>query len=87
MELDRAVKKKLCSVPPGWSVHKKKELKGDRGITLPQSQLLFRLTSVLVPVASRKSIVFSVPLAEFFSFRSCMFLSIYCPNFIVSSNL
>ena len=50
--------KKLCSVPPDWSVHNKKELKGDRGITLPQSQLLFRLTSVLVPVASRKSIIF-----------------------------
>lgn len=28
--------------------------KGDRGITLPQSIDLYRLTSVLVPVASRE---------------------------------
>ena len=51
--------KKLCSVPPEWSVHKKKELKGDQGLTLSQSQLLYRLTSVLVPAASRKSNFFS----------------------------
>ena len=50
--------KKLCSVPPDWSVHKEKALKGDRGVTIPQSQLLYKLTSVLVPVASRKSIFF-----------------------------
>ena len=43
--------KKISSVLPDWSVHDKKELK---------SQLLFRLTSVLVPVPSHKSIIFSV---------------------------
>ena len=59
--------KKLCSVPPVWSVHEKKELKGDRGLTLPQSQLLYRLTSVLVPVASRKSIFFSIHRPQFLS--------------------
>ena len=60
-------RKKLCSVPSDWSVHKKKELKGDQGLTLPQSQLLYRLTSVLVPVASRKSNFF-----QFIDFNSCL---------------
>ena len=59
MELDGVVKKSYVPVPPEWSVHKKKEFRGDRGLTLSQSQLLYRLTSVLVPVASRKSNFFS----------------------------
>ena len=78
--------KKLCSVPPNWSVHKKKELKGDRGLTLPQSKLLYRLTSVLVPVGSRKSIFFQF-VDVIFRLRPRMFLSIYCLNFVVSSDL
>ena len=65
--------KKLCSVPPDWSVHKKKELKGDRGITLPQSQLLYRITSVLVPVASRKSIFF-----QLIDLNSCLSFACFC---------
>ena len=85
MGLDGAVKK-LCSVPPNWSVHKKKELKRDRGLTVPQSKLLYRLTSLLVPVASRKSIF--VQVVDLNSrLRPRMFLSIYCLNFVVSSDL
>ena len=45
----------LCSVPSEWSAHKKnKAHNGDRGITFPQSVHIYSLTSVLVPVASRK---------------------------------
>ena len=46
--------KKSCSSPPDWAAHKSKQAKGDRGITLPQSKRIYDLTSVLVPVASRK---------------------------------
>ena len=86
MELDGVVKKKLCSVPPDWSVHKKKELKGDQGVAIPQSQLLYRLTCVLVPASSHKSIS-SQCIDLNFCFIPSMFLSIYCFNFVVSSNL
>jgi len=84
MELDGVVKK--SSIASDRSVHKKKELKGDQGVTIQQSQLLYRLTSVLVPVALRKSIFFQC-IDLNFCFRPSMFLSIYCPNFVVSSNL
>ena len=40
MELDGVVKKSYVQAPD-WSVHKKKELKGDQGVAIPQSQLLY----------------------------------------------
>ena len=46
--------KRTCSAPKDWAAHKSKQVKGDRGITLPQCKRIFTLTSVLVPVASRK---------------------------------
>ena len=68
--------KRLCSVPPDWSVHKEKALKGDRGVTIPQSQLLYKLTSVLVPVASRKSIFFITLTWIFVLYLACFCLFI-----------
>ena len=52
------------------------KLKGDRGVTIPQSQLLYRLTSVLVPVASRKSFFFSALTWIFVLYLACFCLFI-----------
>ena len=46
-------KKKKCSCPSDWAPHGKSSRKGDRGMTLQQSQKLYALTSTLVPVGSR----------------------------------
>ena len=42
--------KKKCSCPSDWAPHGKSSRKGDRGMTLQQSQKLYALTSTLVPV-------------------------------------
>lgn len=85
MGLDGVVKKSYVqSRQTGVSIRRKNENK--TGITLPQSQPLFRLTSVLVPVAScESSFLQCIDLNS--CFRPSIFLSIYCPNFVVSSNL
>ena len=47
-------KKKFCAVPPSWAPHRARQLRGDRSITFIQSKLIFKMTSTLVPVGSRK---------------------------------
>ena len=46
--------KKNCACPADWALHKNSPRRGDRGITLTQSRLLFDYTSTVVPVASCK---------------------------------
>ncbi|CAB4042210.1 Hypothetical predicted protein [Paramuricea clavata] len=46
--------KKNCACPTNWAPHKIMQRRGDRGITLQQSRLLYVYTSTVVPVASRK---------------------------------
>lgn len=46
--------KKKCSCPTNWAPRKTTQRRGDRGITLQQSRLLYDYTSTVVPVASRK---------------------------------
>ena len=48
--------KKTCACPSDWAPHKTTSRKGDRGITLQQSHLLYNMTSTVVPVASREYI-------------------------------
>ena len=44
--------KKTCSIPSQWSLHRM--VKGERGITVSQSEQIHQYTGVLLPVASRK---------------------------------
>lgn len=44
--------KKNCACPCEWASHR--TVKGERGLTLAQSERLLQLTEVLIPVASRK---------------------------------
>ena len=46
--------KKTCAMPPGWAPHKDIPRKGDRGLTVAQSKRLYQITSIFVPVSSRK---------------------------------
>ena len=46
-------KKKNCPCPSDRTPHGKSSRRGDRGMTLQQSQKLYALTSTLVPVGSR----------------------------------
>ena len=50
----RCTTRKTCISPSAWAPHRAKKMKADRGITLLQSQRLYNLTSIVVPVASRK---------------------------------
>ena len=45
--LDGYAIKKKCSCPSDWAPHGKSSRKGDRGMTLEQSQKLYALTSTL----------------------------------------
>jgi hypothetical protein len=47
-------RKRFCSVPPSWAPHQAKQMKGDRSITFVQSKLIYKMTSTLVPIGSRK---------------------------------
>ncbi|KXJ11458.1 hypothetical protein AC249_AIPGENE89 [Exaiptasia diaphana] len=41
-----------CNSPPSWAPHGMQKMKGDRGITYAQSQIIYNTTGMLVPVGS-----------------------------------
>lgn len=45
-------KKNKCSVPRNVARHKKQSVKGDRGVSARTSELVYEMTSTLVPVGS-----------------------------------
>lgn len=50
--------KRNCSCPDQWTMHESNQ-KGDRGINLVQSRILYLQTEILMPVGSRKYTVMS----------------------------